>query len=290
MTIEIVEFFQSFQNGFFDLFFNFISFLGEEYIYILLMVILYYGVDKKLGEMVAFSLITATAVNTIIKETVKAPRPFVKYTDGRVTNLRPHTSPGYSFPSGHTQVFTSVIFTVGFYLKKYWFYIIILVLGILMAISRMYLGVHFFEDVVVSLVLGIGYAYLINWIFNKYYDKGLMMFKLYLIYLIVLIPLLFVFPTKTYITTIGMFSGFILAMYFEKRYVNFSVSVPLKIKVARVVIGMVGMMFIQVGFKAAYVALIDSDSLLLFFDFIRYFLLVFTGLGLLPYLFQKIGI
>ena len=36
-TIEVVEWLQSFQNGFLDFFFNMISFLGEEYIFIALM-------------------------------------------------------------------------------------------------------------------------------------------------------------------------------------------------------------------------------------------------------------
>ena len=34
LTIEFVEWFQSFNNEFLDFFFNMISFLGEEYIYI----------------------------------------------------------------------------------------------------------------------------------------------------------------------------------------------------------------------------------------------------------------
>jgi len=33
MTIGFSEFMQSFENGFFDFLFNFISFLGEEYIF-----------------------------------------------------------------------------------------------------------------------------------------------------------------------------------------------------------------------------------------------------------------
>ena len=61
MTIEVVEFFQSFRNGFFDFFFSFISFLGEEYIYILILAIIYYAYNKKLGEF--FEPITLRAAS-----------------------------------------------------------------------------------------------------------------------------------------------------------------------------------------------------------------------------------
>lgn len=289
MTIEIVEFFHNLQNGFLDLFFNLISFLGEEYVYIVLMIIIYYGVNKKLGERIAFSLITATAFNTMIKETFQRPRPYQKYPD-RITNLRDHTSSGFSFPSGHTQIFTSVVFTVGFYLKKKILYIVFFILGMLMAISRMYLGVHFFEDVITSLILGISYAYIVNWFFNKYADNHKVLNRVYLSMLAILVMLLFVLRTKTYITTVGMYSGFVLAMYYEKTFVNFSITSNMYHKIIRVVSGIIVMIGLQLGLKVLFGIFTDNESLLLVFDFIRYFLLVFVGLGLFPKLFGTLNI
>lgn len=289
MTIEIVEFFQNLQNGFFDLFFNFISFLGEEYVYIVLMIIIYYSINKKLGERIAFSLITATAFNTMLKETFRTPRPFDRYPD-RITNLRDHTSSGFSFPSGHTQVFTSVVFTLGFYLKKRIWYIVFLTLGIFMAISRMYLGVHFFEDVVTSLVLGISYAFLVTWFFNKYEENTSVIFKIYLIILGVLLLVLFVLRTKAYITTVGMFAGYVAAIFYEKKYVKFENTKNLIHNIIRVASGIVVMISIQLGLKVLFGLITDNESVLLVFDFIRYFLLVFVGLGLYPKLFVKLGI
>ena len=289
MTIEIVEFIQSLQNGFFDLFFNFISFMGEEYVYIILLTIVYYAYDKKLGEMLGYVLIVSTALNTILKHIFSAERPFAKYPD-RVDNLRPHTSPGYSFPSGHTQVFTSVIFSIGFYVKKNSVLSIVAGLSLLMAISRMYLGVHFLEDVFVSLVLGVSLSHLYYTIFMKHHENPKTMMKIYIGTLIILLIILFVLKTKTYITTVGMFAGFIAAMWFEKRYVNFTMEVSMIQKGIRVLSGVAIMLMIQVGFKAIYGSIFDNESILLVFDFIRYFLLVFIGLGVYPYFFKKLGI
>lgn len=286
MTVEIVEFFHNMQNTFLDYFFNFISFIGEDYVYITLIVILYYGMDKKLGERVAFTLITASAFNTILKETFRTPRPFEKYPD-RITNLRAHTTSGYSFPSGHTQVFASVLFIIGYHIKKHWVYVAFLTLVILMAISRMYLGVHFFEDVVISLILGILYAYLVHWIYKKFDQDSGQMFKIYLLVSIPLLTGLFAIQTKTYITTLGMYGGFVLAMWYEHRFVQFTVTKNIAHKIIRIVLGLIIMLSIQVGFKEIYASVFKNDSIILMFDFIRYFLLVFVGLGLYPQAFRK---
>ena len=55
MTIDVVVFLQDMRNGFFDFFFSFISFLGEEYVYILVFGIIYYTYDKKMGEKITNS-------------------------------------------------------------------------------------------------------------------------------------------------------------------------------------------------------------------------------------------
>ena len=172
MTIEVVEFFQSLQNGFFDVFFNMISFLGEEYIYILILGIIYYAYDKKLGEYLAFTLFFTGIFNNTLKVLFNHMRPFEKYPD-RVNNLRPDTATGNSFPSGHTQNFSAFLFAEGFYFKKINIFIVATVLSVVMAISRMYLGVHFLEDVLASLVLGIFTAYAISVLFKKVNDKQL---------------------------------------------------------------------------------------------------------------------
>ena len=186
MSIEVVLFLQGMRNGFFDFFFGFISFLGEEYVYILIFGIIYYTYDKKMGEFLAITLGFSATVNTIIKNIVNAPRPFTKYED-LVENLRPDTAGGMSFPSGHTQNFTTVLFSASFYKKNMKLFYISTVLVLLMAVSRMYLGVHFLEDVLVSAFLGLGIAYLLYRVFNKYYDYPIKLHRLYFALVILLI-------------------------------------------------------------------------------------------------------
>ena len=289
MTIEVIEFIQNFRNDFFDLFFNFISFLGEEYVYIILLTIIYYTYDKKLGEMLGYVLIVSTGLNEVFKNIFKTQRPFQKYED-RVVNLREHTSSGYSFPSGHTQVFTSVLFGIAYYIKKRWLYITVMILSVFMAISRMYLGVHFLEDVLVSIILGITLSYLYYRFYTKHNENQQMLLRVNIITFLIMILLLIFVQSKTYVTTVGMFGGYALAMWFEKTYVNFTVKVSIRNKIIRVIIALVLMIAIQTGFKMIYTSIFSNDTILLLFDFIRYFLLVFVGLGILPYYCKKLNI
>ncbi|AIO18632.1 undecaprenyl pyrophosphate phosphatase [Candidatus Izimaplasma bacterium HR1] len=285
MTINVVEFFQSLQSGFFDFFFNMISFLGEQYVYILILGIVYYAYNKKLGEYLAFTLFFTGLFNNTLKLLVNAQRPFQKYPD-RVNNLRPETSTGHSFPSGHVQNFTAFLFAEGFYVKKVRFFVVASVLAALMAISRMYLGVHFLEDVLVSIILGILTAYAFSKFFFKLDDKKLHI--LYIITITIFTPFVFLLGEEDLFKAYGLMIGLLGAMMFEKKYVKFTMDVSLIKKVIRVVSGLVVMLSIQLGLGVLFDMLASEGSMLLFaLDAIRYGLVAFIGLGVYPILFKK---
>ncbi len=285
MTIEVVEFLQSFQNGFMDFFFNMISFLGEQYVYIIILGIIYYAYDKKLGEFLSFSLFFSGIFNNTLKVIVNAKRPFQKYPD-RVTNLRPETSTGHSFPSGHTQNFTTFLFAEAFWSKKRIMLIVASVLSVLMALSRMYLGVHFLEDVLVAVILGIATAYLLSKFFNKFDDDKL--HRVYFVILIVFIPFLITIGEADLYKSYGLMFGFTFAMIYEKKYVNFTMNVPLKKKLIRIISGLIVMLSIQLGLGIVFDIFAEEGTIFLnILDLIRYALIAFIGLGVYPILFNK---
>ena len=285
MTIEVVEFFQSLQNGFFDLFFNMISFLGEEYVYILILGIVYYAFDKKLGEFLAFTLFFTGIFNNTLKVLFNHPRPFEKYPN-RVDNLRPSTSTGNSFPSGHVQNFSAFLFAEGFYFKKTRILIVATVLSTLMAISRMYLGVHFLEDVLTSLVLGIGTAYVLSIVFKRLNDKQLHM--IYMTILVIFLPIMLLIGEADLFKAYGLMLGFLFAMIYEKKYVQFTYDVSLVKKGIRVISGLIVMVSIQLGVGIVFDLFAEEGTFLLnILDLTRYGLIAFIGLGLYPTLFIK---
>ena len=287
LTINVVEWIQSFQSDFLDFFFIFISFIGEQYVYITVIGIVYWTYNKKFGEFLGLSLAFTAVFNNLLKELFNAPRPYMEYPD-RVNNLRSSTSTGMSFPSGHTQNFSTLLFAVAFYFKKKWMFITATVLVVLMMLSRMYLGVHYLEDVLAAAILGVIIAYTLHHYYNKIYDNTVLLHKIYIIIILISLPLTLFFGSEDLFKAFGVFAGVTLAVMYEKKNVNFTLDVSKVKKVFRVILGLFIMMSLQIGLKELYSPFIDEGTYLFdVFSSIRYFSLTFIGLGLYPILFKK---
>lgn len=286
-TIGFVEWFQSFQNDFLDFFFNAISFIGEQYIYIAVIGFVYWTCNKKMGEYLGITLAFTSVINNSVKEIVDAPRPFAEYPD-RVNNLRPSTSTGNSFPSGHTQNFSTFLFAIAFYLKKKWVFVIAAILVVLMMMSRVYLGVHYLEDVLFAVFLGLLIGYIVYYFYNKYYDNQVILHRIYLSLVIFFLPFTLILGSEDLFKGYGILAGVVFAVMFEKKYVNFSLDVQVFKKVLRFIIGMILMLSLQIGLKYLYSPFIDEGTYLFdVFTSFRYFLIAFLGLGIYPYTFKK---
>lgn len=287
ISINFVEWFQSFQNEFLDFFFNFISFLGEEYIYIGVLGFVYWTYNKKFGEFLGLSLAFTAVVNNALKQFFGAQRPFEQYPN-RVNNLRPSTSTGTSFPSGHTQNFSTFLYAAAFYLKKKWFFVVATVFVLFMMMSRVYLGVHFLEDVIAGALIGLLIGYIIYHYYDKLYDNQALLHKVYIIVVIIALPITLILGSEGLFKGYGILAGVIFAVMYEKKYVNFSLDVSKGKKVIRFVVGISVMLSLQVGLKLLYSPFLDEGTYL--FDIlssIRYFTLTFIGLGIYPKLFKK---
>jgi membrane-associated phospholipid phosphatase len=280
MTIDLIVFLQSLANDFVIAFFNFISFLGEESMYIVVLAIWYFAIDKKLGQLFALTLGFTALVNNTLKEFFSFERPFQAYPDF-VTNYRPETSTGHSFPSGHTQNFSTMLFAFAFVYKK-WMLLVASIFTILMMLSRMFLGVHFLEDVLVAAILGIVIAYSFVKLYVKY--KLTIIKRIALISLLVSFVFLFFFEAKDFFTSYGLLLGLTLGVYFEQRYVKFTLSVSIPKKILRVIIGLVLLLSLQVGLKEVFLLVLPNSQSLA--NVLRYALIGFVGFGLYPASFK----
>lgn len=68
--------------------------------------------------------------------------------------VRPAEAAGYSFPSGHTQSITGSLGGIARFTERTWLRAACIAVVLLVAVSRMYLGVHTPADVGVSLAVG----------------------------------------------------------------------------------------------------------------------------------------
>lgn len=139
--------------------------------FIVLAGVLIFMFCKKIRWFVTFDLVGVTVINQAIKHIVRRPRPNV---------LRLVEEDGYSFPSGHSMV-SMAFYGIIIYLvyknvtNKYLKWTLITLLSLLIlsiGFSRIYVGVHYFTDVVGGFLLGLAYLIIYINIYNKKAGKN----------------------------------------------------------------------------------------------------------------------
>lgn len=282
--LEFLKWLEGLRTDFLNAFFEGVTLLGEETLIILLVVALWFAVDKKLAQQVFFITATSLSVNGIIKNFAQVPRPFTK----GISCVRPETATGYSFPSGHTQGFAtwSSFFAAKF--KKVWLRLLVGVLIAAVALSRLYLGAHYPSDVIVAVMLGVGLSVFGNYLFEKVKDVK----KLYLATFLILTPFIvyFLFTADPLFAdlfkTFGMVGGMVAVSFLDEKTAPLSYDVAWWKKLTRIVIGVVLAVALKEVIKLVNVFEIMQISLLI--DAVRYFIVVIAVGYLCPLLFKKI--
>lgn len=299
---EFIKLVQSFSNSFFDIFFKYITMLGDEIFYLIFIPIIYLCFDKVIGlNLITFYLVSSIS-NTYLKDFFHTLRP----SPEKVRVLLEMDS--YAFPSGHAQ--GAVIFWGYFFseVKRNWLKIMLLIIISLVSLSRIYLGVHFPIDVFGGWIIGFLILIVLLSIIKKYrvweilskYDKRYInnkrlsndkeylsnkgyFYHNYLIpTLIIIIPLIlfFIYPTYSTGQIIGVLSGIILGATFEKRYIDFNPKAKLYIQVIKIIIALSVALIIRIGLKEI---LPVAD----FFTYIRYFVMGLWLTFLMPFIIKK---
>lgn len=170
MQYSFLKMFQQIANPFLDTLANLLSLCGEQYIMIVIILIIYYGIDKKKGFAVFSSMFVSLIAVNGIKAIVRAPRPFIVHPD--LVSGRLETATGYSFPSGHTAGAASFYPAIGRAFRSTKLLAGALILALLIGFSRMYLAVHWPVDVLVGYLIGAAAAIFLVPVFIKLYENA----------------------------------------------------------------------------------------------------------------------
>ena len=161
------------QCGFLDTVMPLITLLGDAGIFwiAVAVILLLFPKTRKIGLSMGAALLLGVVIcNMIMKPMFARIRPYDYQLEhfGKAIHLLVTAPHDFSFPSGHTIASFEAATAIAIHNKKWG--IPALILACLIAFSRLYLNVHYPTDVLASVVLGTGFAFLGSWIVKKGYE------------------------------------------------------------------------------------------------------------------------
>ena len=191
--MEFLRFLEGLRNPFLDAVMSAITLFGEETLFMIVGLIFFWCFDKKRGYFLLFAGFAGTVIIQILKMLFRIPRPWVLDPKFTIVESAREAATGYSFPSGHTQCAADLYGGIARSSKRRALQIGGISMCVLVALSRMYLGVHTPLDVGVSLLVAAAVIFILYPIVYRLYDQPKKMYVFIgILFLLTLANLLFV--------------------------------------------------------------------------------------------------
>ncbi|ADK80038.1 phosphatase PAP2 family protein [Sediminispirochaeta smaragdinae] len=255
MQESILMAFQNLSTPFLDHLVELITMLGEETIMVVVLSWIYWNVSKEKGSNIVLLLLLSASVNGFLKLLFGVPRPYELLETIRAKRLE--TAAGYSFPSGHSQAAATFYFACAASLPERFRKEAVgcaLAITALVALSRLYLGVHWPTDVAVGVILGILFA------LPLFFDRPSIFSRIPIIAVVLFTAGIVVASidksmgwnlkgVEAVTKSAGMLLGFAVARRLEQRFVAFECHASLSKKVIRFLAGMTTTLFLRLLLK-----------------------------------------
>ena len=262
--------------------------MGDETVFMVLGMAVLWCIHKTWGFRFMLLGLAGTAVNQLLKAIFLVPRPWVMDPDFTIVEAAREAASGYSFPSGHTQSAATCFGTLAVWLKKKWVAAWCVAAIIIVAFSRMYLGVHTPADVGVSLVTGAATVLGGCWLLQKDSRKtqlwvrfAAMAMALALLGYVLLMPArpanvaeFDAHGVKAAWQLVGAMAGMLLAWWADEKYLHFETKAVWWAQICKVAIGLALVVAVRSGMKPVLTAIFGEA---MFAHGIRYFLMTVVG-------------
>jgi len=278
--MEFLRMLESIRSPFLDTVFGLITRLGEETVAIVVLCAIFWCISKRVAYGIGIAYFLSGLTVQGMKIIFRIERPWIADpTLNPVHSALDHAT-GYSFPSGHTQSATALLGALGAQVKQTPVKVTLFFFAVLVAFSRMYLGVHTPLDVTVSLLVTLLLVFLaVNFFTGAEVDKKkefvlALIMTLFAVSVIIIAVVLFSGGKieEKYLSdclkAAGAAIGFSAGMFIERVYINFSVNAKNIIwQVIKFTLGIAGVLAVKEGLK-----LVIGTGLIV--DTIRYFLML----------------
>jgi len=278
--MEFLRMLESVRSPFLDVVFGLITRLGEETVAITVLCAIFWCINKRIAYGIGIAYFISGLAVQCMKIIFRIDRPWIADPTLRPVPSALEHATGYSFPSGHTQSAAALLGALGAQIKQIPVKAALFLFVILVAFSRMYLGVHTPLDVTVSLLLTL----LLVFFAVKYFTgdtvdrkKEFILALIMILYTLTVIIIAVVLFSRGKIEekylsdclkAAGAAVGFSAGMFIERVYINFSVNAKNIIwQLIKFILGIAGVLAIKEGLK-----LLIGTGLVV--DSIRYFLML----------------
>ena len=222
--IDFLLYLQNFRMGSleaFDKFFLSITVFGELWLPTLICAIVYWCIDFRAG----LYLFCLEGFNIILTHFFKmlacVYRPWILNNTLHPSELAVPFARGYSFPSGHSAMSSSVVGGVAYLIRKHKIPCLLLIgLILLVGFSRLWLGVHTPQDVVCGLLTGFVLIFAIDFLMKRAEkNKNRYIYILITVNILAILALIYIKFFNTY--RIDYISGELLVNPQKQLYVAF---------------------------------------------------------------------
>jgi len=319
--VTVVAALQQFSTGL-DGGMRFLSFVGEEGFFAILVPFVYWCVDAALGARLLAALVFSDFLNGLAKLAFHAPRPYWVSPQVKALSLEP----SYGIPSGHAQ--TSVLFwgLVSRSLSRPWAPVAAAAVVLAISLSRVYLGVHFPHDVLAGWLIGAVLLAAFIWAgprLARWFAAQRPVAQIaaaFLLSMAMLAVLLIVHATIAGVVDplawaeqaadaappppgrpaiaprsvdgpvadLGLMFGAGAGLALGRRYAPFSTRGPWRHRILRLLVGLVLLAVVRVGLGAVFPR--EPLVVSMTFRYLRYALMGLTALWFAPWVFLRIGI
>ena len=297
--MEFLYFLESIRNPVCDAIFSAITFLGSEALFIVIALMMFWCVDKREGYYVLTVGLFGILVNQFAKLFFKVPRPWLRKPGFEVVGNAAADAGGYSFPSGHTQNVTGTLGGIFVSRKKIWERALLVSVIVLVAFSRMYLGVHTPADVLFSLCFAVFLLIVTRPMFTS--DQRLRKCVPYISAVCILFAIgltLYAFLStaedsyalenlysarKNAVTMLGCSLAFPLVYYFDTKVTRFETKAKWYVQVLKIIVGVCVVFLLKEGLSAPLVFIFKNEFVA---RAVRYFVIVLFAGCIYPIFFK----
>ena len=260
-AISFLKTLSEIRSPFLDALIQLVTRLGEEVIVLGVICVFYWCLNKDTAYKMGLIFFASGMLVQGLKISFRIDRPFVIDPTLKPVESAVEGATGYSFPSGHTQSATSLYGYFAVAVKNKWLQAVFVLAFLLVGFSRLYLGVHTYFDVGVSLILTLAVVFFIDFIFKKLSggEYDLVLASVLAAVSVFLCTYAFILAKVGYADASqindcfksgGAGVAFALGFYVERKYLKFDVSAKsVWVQAVKLMLGVAGALAIKSGLK-----------------------------------------